>query len=89
MAGLIYQLILFSATKFTTAVCLYTACFFKQFDSCILCTVEAPSAGTLKICRLDKTSGTVKGGDDIFLLCDKVQKSKSWILFVISCNGTL
>ena len=37
---------------------------------------EAPSAGTLKICRLDRTSGSVRGGDDIFLLCDKVQKSK-------------
>ncbi len=40
------------------------------------CSVEAPSAGTLKICRLDRTHGSVKGGDDVFLLCDKVQKSK-------------
>ena len=37
---------------------------------------EAPSAGTLKVCRLDKTSGSVRGGDDVFLLCDKVQKSE-------------
>ncbi len=37
---------------------------------------EAPSAGNLKICRLDRANGSVKGGDDVFLLCDKVQKSK-------------
>lgn len=41
----------------------------KVYDS------KAPSAGTLKICRLDRTSGSVKGGDDVFLLCDKVQKN--------------
>ena len=39
--------------------------------------IEAPSAGNLKICRLDRANGSVKGGDDVFLLCDKVQKSKS------------
>jgi len=43
----------------------------KVYDS------KAPSAGNLKICRLDRTSGSVRGGDDVFLLCDKVQKSES------------
>ena len=39
-------------------------------------TTEAPSAATLKISRLDRHSGSVNGGDEVFLLCDKVQKSK-------------
>jgi nuclear factor NF-kappa-B p105 subunit len=47
----------------------------KVYDS------KAPSAGTLKICRLDKTSGSVRGGDDVFLLCDKVQKNDIEVLF--------
>ena len=41
-----------------------------------LLLAEAPCAGTLKICRLDKTNGSVKGGDEVYLLCDKVQKSR-------------
>ena len=45
---------------------------------------EAPSAGNLKICRLDRANGSVKGGDDVFLLCDKVQKSKKFIKLSIS-----
>ncbi len=51
-------------------------CIVMYISQYLIRTVEAPSAGTLKICRLDKTSGSVKGGDDIFLLCDKVQKSE-------------
>jgi ankyrin repeat protein len=47
----------------------------KVYDS------KAPSAGTLKICRLDKTSGSVRGGDDVFLLCDKVQKNDIEVVF--------
>lgn len=47
----------------------------KVYDS------KAPSAGTLKICRLDKTSGSVRGGDDVFLLCDKVQKNDIEVIF--------
>ena len=38
------------------------------------CTLEAVAASELKICRIDKQSGSVQGGDEIFLLCDKVQK---------------
>lgn len=37
---------------------------------------ESPNASNLKISRMDKTCGTVLGGDEIFLLCDKVQKGK-------------
>ena len=36
--------------------------------------LEAPCAGALKICRMDKNSGCVTGGEEIYLLCDKVQK---------------
>jgi len=35
---------------------------------------EAPSAATLKICRMDCNSGSASGGDEVYLLCDKVQK---------------
>lgn len=38
------------------------------------CCLEAPSASTLKICRLDRNSGGVNGGDEVFMLCDRVQK---------------
>uniref|UniRef100_A0A8C2KTL6 Nuclear factor of kappa light polypeptide gene enhancer in B-cells 2 (p49/p100) n=1 Tax=Cyprinus carpio TaxID=7962 RepID=A0A8C2KTL6_CYPCA len=35
---------------------------------------KSPNASNLKISRMDKTSGSVLGGEEIFLLCDKVQK---------------
>ncbi|MGH0185403.1 UNVERIFIED_CONTAM: hypothetical protein FKN15_017708 [Acipenser sinensis] len=35
---------------------------------------RAPNTAELKICRVNKNSGSCKGGDEIFLLCDKVQK---------------
>ena len=36
--------------------------------------LEAPSAANLKICRMDRNSGCVTGNDEVYLLCDKVQK---------------
>ena len=47
------------------------------YNNWLLLTTEAPSAATLKISRLDRHSGSVNGGDEVFLLCDKVQKSES------------
>lgn len=41
------------------------------------CTAESPGASNLKISRMDKTAGSVRGGDEVYLLCDKVQKGKS------------
>ena len=38
--------------------------------------IEAPSASNLKICRMDRNSGCVTGGDEVYLLCDKVQKGE-------------
>lgn len=38
---------------------------------------ESPNASNLKISRLDKTCGSVLGGDEVFLLCDKVQKGEN------------
>lgn len=35
---------------------------------------EAPGANALKICRMDKYSGCCTGNDEVFLLCEKVQK---------------
>ena len=37
---------------------------------------EAPNASNLKIVRMDRTAGCVTGGEEIYLLCDKVQKGK-------------
>ncbi|KAK1890113.1 Transcription factor p65 [Dissostichus eleginoides] len=35
---------------------------------------RAPNTAELKICRVNRNNGSCKGGDEIFLLCDKVQK---------------
>uniref|UniRef100_A0A3Q2CEA3 Nuclear factor of kappa light polypeptide gene enhancer in B-cells 2 (p49/p100) n=1 Tax=Cyprinodon variegatus TaxID=28743 RepID=A0A3Q2CEA3_CYPVA len=35
---------------------------------------SSPNASNLKISRMDRTCGSVLGGDEVFLLCDKVQK---------------
>uniref|UniRef100_A0A3B3RTR5 REL proto-oncogene, NF-kB subunit n=1 Tax=Paramormyrops kingsleyae TaxID=1676925 RepID=A0A3B3RTR5_9TELE len=35
---------------------------------------RAPTTAELRICRVNRNSGSVRGGDEIFLLCDKVQK---------------
>ncbi|XP_078413039.1 proto-oncogene c-Rel isoform X2 [Cetorhinus maximus] len=42
---------------------------------------RAPNTAELKICRVNKNTGTVKGGDEIYLLCDKVQKDDIEIRF--------
>lgn len=38
---------------------------------------ESPGASNLKISRMDKTAGSVRGGDEVYLLCDKVQKGEA------------
>ena len=40
----------------------------------LTCASEAVT--DLVICRLSKQSGNVKGGDEVFLLCEKVTKGK-------------
>lgn len=40
----------------------------------------APNTAELKICRVNRNSGSCLGGDEIFLLCDKVQKGTRWAL---------
>ncbi|XP_041116576.1 nuclear factor NF-kappa-B p100 subunit-like [Polyodon spathula] len=42
---------------------------------------KSPNASNLKISRMDKTSGSATGGDEIFLLCDKVQKDDIEVRF--------
>lgn len=41
-----------------------------------LITTEAPNASNLKIVRMDRTAGCVMGGEEVYLLCDKVQKGR-------------
>ncbi|OXB63056.1 hypothetical protein ASZ78_014823, partial [Callipepla squamata] len=43
----------------------------------------APNTAELRICRVNKNCGSVKGGDEIFLLCDKVQKDDIEVRFVL------
>ncbi|XP_020502662.1 LOW QUALITY PROTEIN: proto-oncogene c-Rel [Labrus bergylta] len=45
---------------------------------------RAPNTAELRICRVNKNSGSVKGGDEIFLLCDKVQKDDIEVRFFSS-----
>ncbi|XP_078087730.1 nuclear factor NF-kappa-B p105 subunit-like isoform X2 [Mustelus asterias] len=42
---------------------------------------KAPNASSLRIVRMAKTAGSVMGGDEIFLLCDKVQKDDIQVRF--------
>ncbi|XP_056298194.1 transcription factor p65 isoform X2 [Pseudoliparis swirei] len=42
---------------------------------------RAPNTAELKICRVNSNSGGCKGGDEIFLLCDKVQKEDIEVRF--------
>ncbi|XP_043916279.1 nuclear factor NF-kappa-B p105 subunit [Protopterus annectens] len=42
---------------------------------------KAPNASNLKIVRMDRTAGSVTGGEEIYLLCDKVQKDDIQIRF--------
>ncbi|KAM6269465.1 nuclear factor NF-kappa-B p105 subunit isoform 1-T1 [Porphyrio hochstetteri] len=44
-------------------------------------SIEAPNASNLKIVRMDRTAGCVTGGEEIYLLCDKVQKDDIQIRF--------
>jgi len=40
----------------------------------LACSTEAPCAALLKICRMDKVGGSCTGNEEVFLLCDKVQR---------------
>nr|XP_023698021.1 proto-oncogene c-Rel-like [Paramormyrops kingsleyae] len=42
---------------------------------------RAPNTAELRICRVNKNSGSVLGGEEIFLLCDKVQKDDIEVRF--------
>ncbi|XP_064177056.1 nuclear factor NF-kappa-B p100 subunit-like isoform X1 [Anguilla rostrata] len=53
----------------------------KPVFSCPIYDSKSPNASNLKITRMDKTCGSVLGGDEIFLLCDKVQKDDIEIRF--------
>ncbi|XP_032876238.1 nuclear factor NF-kappa-B p105 subunit isoform X1 [Amblyraja radiata] len=42
---------------------------------------KAPNASNLRIVRMDRTAGCVTGGDEVYLLCDKVQKDDIQVRF--------
>ncbi|XP_073234456.1 nuclear factor NF-kappa-B p105 subunit-like [Porites lutea] len=61
-----------------------SGCFTKALPPCISDPVydsKAPSASNLKICRMDRNSGCVTGNDEVYLLCDKVQKDDIEVVF--------
>ncbi|XP_068184152.1 proto-oncogene c-Rel isoform X2 [Antennarius striatus] len=45
---------------------------------------RAPNTAELRICRVNRNSGSVKGEDEVFLLCDKVQKDDIEVRFFSS-----
>ncbi|XP_061086918.1 nuclear factor NF-kappa-B p100 subunit-like isoform X1 [Conger conger] len=70
--------------KFTAYLQDSQACYtlsLKPVFSCLIFDSKSPHASNLKITRMDKTCGSVLGGEEIFLLCDKVQKDDIEIRF--------
>ncbi|XP_069486791.1 nuclear factor NF-kappa-B p105 subunit [Ambystoma mexicanum] len=58
--------------------------FTRRLEPVISDTIydsKAPNASNLKIVRMDKTAGCVTGGEEVYLLCDKVQKDDIQIRF--------
>ncbi|KAL5018885.1 hypothetical protein ScPMuIL_004607 [Solemya velum] len=43
---------------------------------------KSPGANALKICRMDKYGGCCTGGEEVFLLCERVQKDDIDVRFV-------
>jgi len=41
-----------------------------------LCSGISEALNDLVICRVDRTSGKSKGGDEVFLLCEKINRGK-------------
>ena len=56
--------------------------------STVFFSTEAASGSELKICRIDKQSGFVQGGEEIFLLCDKVQKGERPLFYLFTHHNT-
>ncbi|ESO88995.1 hypothetical protein LOTGIDRAFT_106471 [Lottia gigantea] len=52
---------------------------------------KSPGASTLKICRMDKYGGCCTGNEEVFLLCEKVQKEDIAVKFfeLDSQNGEI
>lgn len=50
------------------------------------CGQKPPNASNLKIVRMDRTAGCVTGGEEIYLLCDKVQKGKYMMWNILSVS---
>uniref|UniRef100_A0A8C3A7F0 Nuclear factor kappa B subunit 1 n=1 Tax=Cyclopterus lumpus TaxID=8103 RepID=A0A8C3A7F0_CYCLU len=48
---------------------------------------KAPNASNLKIVRMDRTAGCVSGGEEVYLLCDKVQKDDIQVRFFEEDNS--
>lgn len=64
--------------------------FTKAMPSCIsqaIYDTKAASSSALRIYRLDRHSGSVMGGDEVFMLCDRVQKDDIVVRFYEDRTG--
>lgn len=43
---------------------------------------KSPSSSALKICRMHRNSGSAAGGDEIYILCDRVQREDIQVKFI-------
>lgn len=41
------------------------------------------SLNELVICRVDRSSGKAKGGDEVFLLCEKINRGEFMCTFIV------
>lgn len=51
-----------------------------DFNTCFFLISESAKTGKLKISRINKCSGSCKGGDEIWMLVEKINKSKTFRL---------
>ncbi|KAK6633827.1 hypothetical protein RUM44_004434 [Polyplax serrata] len=53
----------------------------------LMIVTESAKTGKLKISRINKCSGSVKGGDEIWMLVEKINKKGLVVKFWEECNG--
>ena len=49
---------------------------------------KTPSTALLKIHRISRCSGSMAGGDEVFLLCDKIERNDIEVIFYIERDGS-
>ena len=73
----------------TEDICCQLTAVTDENMRCFCLFTESPGAAALKICRMDKHAGCCSGSEEVFLLCDKVQKGKNIIYKWKFCVASL